>query len=61
MNIELTAVQKIALEALQRKSRDPHIRETTVQRHLNDWYRIDSAFLLPNAHCCLTKIVTLVG
>ncbi|EKB7612283.1 EAL domain-containing protein [Salmonella enterica] len=22
-------------------------------------YRIDSAFLLPNAHCCLTKIVTL--
>lgn len=20
--------------------------------------RIDSAFLLPNAHCCLTKIVT---
>ena len=21
--------------------------------------RIDSAFLLPNAHCCLTKIVTL--
>ena len=22
--------------------------------------RIDSAFLLPNAHCCLIKIVTLV-
>ncbi|AKL15173.1 hypothetical protein ACVCAJ_15080 [Enterobacter sp. CFEC121] len=27
MNIELTAEQKIALEALQRKSRAPHIRD----------------------------------
>lgn len=48
MNVELTAEQKNALEALQRKSRDPHIRDRVRCVLLSSEYRTE----LLSSHTC---------